>query len=267
MCEILVAVNPNNYTHPDPDKDLSGVYKRGYPVIVFDEGHSWGAEEGLPKFIIVKIPGVNKATIEQYLSEWKQSFVHTEISHNLNSDSYRWAVAAAAEGISVGGKGKIKQPHVQPILNNMGASIVVSADNEIRYDMTIFSSMNTVGFWDASLSGTVITELDYVKNTGVHTIQIDYSSTKFTAAVVESMILQKGGTIVSNAGGIVVFTIDRTSILNWFQKQVKIHGEKRISRRKYYLTNSFVQNAIDAGGIITVSSGTFVVNTNNLLNE
>jgi hypothetical protein len=28
------------------------------PVVVMEDGHTWGAEETLPKFVVVKIPGV-----------------------------------------------------------------------------------------------------------------------------------------------------------------------------------------------------------------
>lgn len=72
MCEILIFAKNN--THPDPQKDRRGCYKRGMPVCVFVDGHFWGREEskqqwildgfaaadwpGQGKFIILKIPGV-----------------------------------------------------------------------------------------------------------------------------------------------------------------------------------------------------------------
>jgi hypothetical protein len=57
MCEIIVkAIDAVN---SDPVKDRRGCYKRGYPVAVYPDGHIWGAEERLPKFVIIKIPGVS----------------------------------------------------------------------------------------------------------------------------------------------------------------------------------------------------------------
>jgi hypothetical protein len=72
MCEILIFVRNN--THIDPEKDRRGCYKRGMPVCVFEDGHTWGREEskqqwiaegnlaatwpGQGKFVILKIPGV-----------------------------------------------------------------------------------------------------------------------------------------------------------------------------------------------------------------
>jgi len=56
MCELIVkAVDA---THPDPEKDRRGCYKRGYPVAVYPDGTKWGACECLPRFVIIKFPGV-----------------------------------------------------------------------------------------------------------------------------------------------------------------------------------------------------------------
>lgn len=56
MAEIIVkAVDA---THADPDQDQRGCYKRGYPVAVYPDGTKWGACERLPKFVIIKLPGV-----------------------------------------------------------------------------------------------------------------------------------------------------------------------------------------------------------------
>ena len=54
-------------THPDPDKDRRGCYKRGMPVVVMDDGHEWGKEERLPKFVIIKIPLTSKDKIMKYI--------------------------------------------------------------------------------------------------------------------------------------------------------------------------------------------------------
>jgi hypothetical protein len=67
MCEILIFAGNN--THVDPVKDRRGCWKRGYPVVVKEDGHQWGREEGLPKFVVVKIPGVPAAKAEAFLEE------------------------------------------------------------------------------------------------------------------------------------------------------------------------------------------------------
>lgn len=61
MCEILVRAVDN--AHEDRDKDMFS-YKRGYPVVVMDDGHVWGREERPPNFYIVKLPGVKKEEMQ-----------------------------------------------------------------------------------------------------------------------------------------------------------------------------------------------------------
>lgn len=70
MCEILFFAQDN--THPDPEKDRCGCYKRGMVVVVADDGHVWGREESKStwiaegrdpaqwpgKFVLIKLPGV-----------------------------------------------------------------------------------------------------------------------------------------------------------------------------------------------------------------
>ncbi len=65
MAQILVMAIDK--THADPTKDRRGCYKRGMPVVVMPDTHTWGAEERPPKFIVLKIPGVPVETVKKYI--------------------------------------------------------------------------------------------------------------------------------------------------------------------------------------------------------
>jgi len=65
VCEIIVKAI--TATHSDPIKDLRGCYKRGYPVAVYPDGTKWGNEERLPKFVIIKIPGIPVEKVQKYI--------------------------------------------------------------------------------------------------------------------------------------------------------------------------------------------------------
>ena len=56
MAEFLIKVLDTK--HPNPIKDQQKCYKRGDIVVVKPDGHNWGKEEGLPKFVKIKIPGL-----------------------------------------------------------------------------------------------------------------------------------------------------------------------------------------------------------------
>jgi len=66
MAELLIKAI--NHTHSDPIKDRRGAYKRGMVVGVQADGHQWGAKEALPRFVIVKIPGVPNSKVKSLLS-------------------------------------------------------------------------------------------------------------------------------------------------------------------------------------------------------
>lgn len=71
MAEILIkAVDA---THSDPEKDAVGCYKRGDMVVVAPDGHVWGKEEGLPKFVVVKVPGLSVEKARDFIEEQREA--------------------------------------------------------------------------------------------------------------------------------------------------------------------------------------------------
>lgn len=65
MAEFLIkARNPIDIT-ADTEASNSG-WKRGDIVVVKPDGHEWGKDERLPKFVVVKIPGLPVETAKKY---------------------------------------------------------------------------------------------------------------------------------------------------------------------------------------------------------
>ena len=91
MCELLIkAVDATN---SDANKGRRGCYKRGMPVVVFEDGHTWGRLESKQQwiaegntagswpsqgiFVIVKIPTVPAAKA--------QTLLNTQIEDDLGN--------------------------------------------------------------------------------------------------------------------------------------------------------------------------------------
>lgn len=66
MAEFLIKAI--SATNADLNKDKRGCYKRGDIVEVRPDGAAYGKEEGLPKFVIVKIPGLAVETALKYMA-------------------------------------------------------------------------------------------------------------------------------------------------------------------------------------------------------
>lgn len=81
MAELLVkAVSA---THWNLDKETRGCWKRGDPVVVMPDGHIWGSLEGLPRFVLIKVPGIGVERVEKYVSPRLEADGTTPISRRL----------------------------------------------------------------------------------------------------------------------------------------------------------------------------------------
>ena len=56
-----------NNTHPDPDIDRIGCYKRGMPVVAKEDDHVWGLGEMFPNFVSIDFPEVPVNKILKYI--------------------------------------------------------------------------------------------------------------------------------------------------------------------------------------------------------
>lgn len=66
-CELLVFARDN--THPDPEKDRRGSWKRGYIVAVRPDGFQWGYGERWPYFFLVRLPNVPVDLCKKYIDQ------------------------------------------------------------------------------------------------------------------------------------------------------------------------------------------------------
>ena len=67
MAEILLlAFDCFNTTHPERDATMT--YKLGHVIAIMPDGHEWGSQECLPKFYIIKIPGVSVDDLQDYIA-------------------------------------------------------------------------------------------------------------------------------------------------------------------------------------------------------
>lgn len=81
MAELLVkAIDAK---HDDPVEDARGCYKRGDIVDVRPDGFRWGNEEALPKFIIIKCPGIAVNSVQQYMSSVTQKTITQDKTGNF----------------------------------------------------------------------------------------------------------------------------------------------------------------------------------------
>ena len=90
MAELLIlAFDTSN---KDPERDVFA-YKKGHVISVQPDGHTWGKEECLPKFYIVKLPKVSVADVQKYLEPKMDLFSTAEEKPTIAIRKYKLDLA------------------------------------------------------------------------------------------------------------------------------------------------------------------------------
>jgi len=243
-------------TNPDPVKDRSGCYKKGDVVFVHEDGEPWGSGEGPPKFVIVKVTGVTRAQAEQYRDHWHIELAFSVVSSDLTQDLFTIQVTNSLPGAT--DQAALTQAQVQAFLNDWNATVVSTATNSVTFTAKIYDALTSVGMWGeyARIGSTPVvsfSEQSYDQTTGLHTISADYSATPVKPAAAALAVTQRGGTVVSNTGGVIVFQMDRTNARAAFQQDIYQRAREVFKRRRWGFAAADVDAALAAGGIVTLT--------------
>ena len=144
MAEILIKATDNSVV--DPVEDREGCYKKGDPVVVMPDGHGWGRKEGLPAFVILKIPGVHVSAIKQYSSSW--DFILDFEVVASNEEGFR--IRMFAVNVSASLAGVLTKSKVESWLVAHGATVVRFGTNEVVFDLPLTDPDNIAEFKQAA---------------------------------------------------------------------------------------------------------------------
>jgi hypothetical protein len=254
MAELLVKVADN--THPDTSINTEACFKASDIVFIAEDGHNWGALEGLPNFIVVKVPGLALAAIQDRRDAWVRSIGYEVVNQDAVQDGVRVRVFTEVPGGA--NQYGLTRAQVESWLNNWGASVVDATTNEVRFDITVQAAYMSAGFWgtDPATFNIFLTETNYDQVSGVHTVAVDLSSSTISPQNVEDHIKQAGATIVSYSPSTKVAVIEftRTQMRQYFINALKESLRKEVRTRRYSVSAATVAAAIAAGGVITMTT-------------
>lgn len=92
MAELLIKAR--DASHDDPETDRRGCYKRGDVVVVMPDGHEWGVKEGLPNFVVLKIPGVDPERIRPLVEPQDDDDAGNAVSDTFRRRRWKLAIAS-----------------------------------------------------------------------------------------------------------------------------------------------------------------------------
>jgi len=249
---ILIRALDN--THPDPDIDRSGCYKKGDIVHIAEPLHIWGTKEGLPGFIQVNVTdGISAAVALSYRDQWQSDLQYSVVSADTVNDAFTLTITNANNGAS--GAADLTAAMMSNFLTAWGAKNISATPNVVQFDITIFDAIKSPEFWDnpASLQ-IVFNQTAYDQVTGTHTITANYSAlTGVNPKAVEGAVVRHDGVVTSNANSIITFTITRATVRQAFQDDVASKAHFVYKRRRYSIAPADVDTVIGMGGIFTTT--------------
>lgn len=284
MAYILVHTNPRNYSHPDANKDLSGVYKKGYIVEIRNDDRPTGKAEGLPTFVRVNVTNATKEEVEDMIStsfsetsimqSWvrKMNWQTSAISVPLDA----WNVTISTDNPGVTNKGLITRNMIENYITKWNGINIEFTNNSVTFDIAVYEAggndgaLKSEGFWEFSeVDSLVISELSYDSETGEHRISVDYSALNIKPKTAEFRVIENRGDVVSHdeENSIIVFDINRIDVLNEFKEEVRQAAETVVSRRQFKFSESDVDTVIGNGGVQNLTLAQLENYIQNMLNE
>jgi hypothetical protein len=252
-CEILIKNTDNVNANLSAEEQRSGLYLRGYPVLVKDIPHSgWGNAEGLPTFVHLLITDASAAQVQQYMDEYKRSLIFTVVNSNPVTDG--WRIRLEVENLDVSEYAGINQNTVENYLNRWNAVVQSFTNVSVTFDVLIWDAIKSRGFWQVSsnhIAGLTLVEDSYDEATGEHIGIVDY--TNFRTNVNRNAIARKlkdkieevGATFISENTGqdTITFSITAGQVRQRFLSVLKEEYDSAIWRRKFYFSTA-VMNTI-----------------------
>ena len=277
MAEILIHVNHQDYSHADPEKDESGVYKRGYIVDIQEDSFSWGSKEGLPRFVKVNVTDADVAGVQSMVDSvfggtdirqsWNRKIDFANVNSNLTIDGWRIRVFALNPGST--NKGGVTQTKAENYLNKWNASVNSATANEVVFDVAIFEdasnnpgALQSTKFWNFDdISNLTFTENSYNETSGVHEIELDYSAEPLLTGKdqqVATRVLTRGATIISHEplSDTITFSITRNDVFQHFKEEVRQLLETAVYRTQFRIPEATVNTIVSGGGTTDVTLAT-----------
>jgi len=254
---ILMIFDKDNI-HADPEKEYRGCWKKGYVVEVFEDGKPYVNPPTAP-FVILEVTGVTKAQAEQYMASWTRVVDYSVIARNVPQDGWRLEIKSTNPNVS--GKGHLTRAMVEGFIQRWNGSVAAFVNNSVRFDISIYLVATSEKFWGRNVSSIVFSETSYNQTTGVHRISANYGAVAVPPGVTldefeeqfARAVTEHGGTVVSNSGGVIVFDLNRDTVINAFRDDVKESVTNTVCRRQKYLDPAFVDAIIAAGRVMTVT--------------
>jgi hypothetical protein len=241
----------------DQDEDRSGCRKRGMVDAMMPDDHTWGRLECLPKFVIIKVPGLTASEVDAYeglRKVWRDDFAYEVTGQNVNQGWYDvrvWEQNASPSGANA--IGATKRDKIEGYLTRWGCTNIAFADAALSFRISLWNAVRSVEFWDITALQLAEVSFGLVSYaSGIGTIKVTVPQA-WKPEQITQKVIGRGGAITSAAHPIYTFTIERGVLLNTFREAVKLKGEQVYMFQRYRINQSTMDAGEANGGLITMT--------------
>ena len=250
MAELLIKAA--DHTLADPGRDRAECYKKGDAVVAMPDGHPWGAAEGPPTFVVVRVPDLDLATARARIESWDYVYDFAVLQRSVPQDGWRFRVVST-EARAADNAGAPKRDDLAAFFGAWGAAYVRQDADGVVLDWAITDGMQSPAFLgaDPASVGVTITETAYNETTGVHGFTVDWSAATDVAKMaiqVVRRLTNLGAAVVGEVGATSGdFTIAREIVKDAFTDDIK-QARSMYKRARYSLPAADVDAVLAAGG-------------------
>ena len=225
---------------------------KGDIVEIRATGTPFGGKEP-DAFVLVEVDDAPISEFEGRSIAWECQIDFSVVSHDAANDKYRLKLYSTTAN---NGLGEIAKEDVEAFIQNWNGTVVDYATNEVTFDLSIFDALTSPAFWEVDVSSLVFTETAYNQDTGLHTIELDYSAIDNNPTYVEMYVKRMGLAITNHSNKILTYEADTSTVNQAFQSDLKEKTNKRVARRRYHVSESVVDTIVDNGGTYTTDLST-----------
>lgn len=251
--EILVRAQNNG------GNALGGSYLKGFPVIAVNSPWNWGGAEGPPDFIQILVSDSDDIfDVEHLVAEWKRKTTYEIKKFDATNDFFEVYLFADPLESSTNPVVQVNTKMMSDFLINWGAtSIINSVDGGVTFHITAFNAIKNAGlftFYKEDIH-CKYTELNYNPQTGIHTVELDYSLSNLNELNIQHTLELVNLEIISinTTTKKCVFTGERFKLISVLEAQVAQKFNSMIARVRYRFSDTLVDQALSQSGKITLT--------------
>ncbi len=220
-------------------------------------------------FVTLNITDRVLADLDQYNASWRSELIYEVLNHDIPTDVFTLRIRGNE---NPSGVGRITPEKVTSFLAGWNAENLIFGVDEIGgycdFDLSVYSALFSANFWDVNISGVVFNETNYNGETGVHTLEIDFSAIGNNPTYIERYLIGRGAEIAGHSGRVVTCYFNRVDVRSEFQKDLDTdrHGEN-LSKKRYYISLASVATIESNGGTMDTTFSVAAGFVNDKLND